>query len=267
MKIEIVDPNSLRVHPVLKDLPAPDSELLTSLALDMEDRGVTAPLVVDEKGRVMDLDGRDKLAAALQIKLAELPIIRAASADAATIAVQSLLQRRHYSKSALAYLSFPFFETMLEEARARMVSRRFGSPQNRLPGNTAEGIARQAGVSRALFFQAAEVHKLFKKHPHTREIFESKILDGELSLGYAINGIAGHTSTAGQSRGAEDQLELFGRTVATLKIRFAKWDQIPANKRTFIANEFAETLTEAPEEIQERVFKALKAQRASHKGH
>jgi hypothetical protein len=266
MKIEIVDPSSLSIHPLLRQMPAPDSELLTSLANDIAERGIDDALIVDEKNRVMG--GRLRLKAALAIELPEVPIVRRSSADAATIIVQSLLQRRHHSKSALAYLAFPFFAPMLDEARARRIrilqsgGKVEHSTQNVLCCR-AEDLARQAGVSRALFFQAAEVHKLFKKNAQWKEQFEPKILSGELSLGYAINGIAGQASTAGKSRGEVHQLELFGRTVSTLRIRFSKWDQIPAKNRTFIANEFADAIAEAPDEIQERILATLKKQKAS----
>ncbi len=266
MKIELVDPSSLSFHPLLKQLPAPDSELLTSVANDIAERGIDDALIVDEKNRV--LSGRVRLKAALAIELPEVPIRRASSADAATIIVQALLQRAHYSKSGLAYLSFPFFAQMLEESRRRRVENLKQGPdstQNVLSGRSAEDLARQAGVSRALFFQAAAVHKAFKKNAQWKAQFEPKILSGELSLGYAINGIAGQESTAGKSRGEVHQLELFGRTVSTLRIRFSKWDQIPQKNRTFIANEFAQAIADAPDEIQDRILATLEQRKAAAK--
>jgi hypothetical protein len=265
MKIELVDPSSLSFHPLLKQLPDPDSELLTRVANDIAENGIRDALIVDEKNRVMS--GRVRLKAALTIELPELPIRRASSADAATIIVHSLLQRAHYSKSALAYLTFPFFEIVLQESRARRIenlkqhAERTDSTQNVLSGRSAEDVARQAGVSRALFFQAGQVHKLFAKHPEAKKQLEPQILCGDLSLGYAINGVAGILSTRGKARGADDQLELFGRTVNALRIRFAKWDSIAPAKRMFVANEFAEAIAEAPEEIRDRIFAKLHANR------
>lgn len=268
MTTEIVDPQSLRVHPLLAAMPAPPPELLESMMVDVEERGIDEALLVDEKNRVMS--GRVRLRIALDLRLPEIVITRRSSNEAATIIVQSLLQRRHYSKSALAYLAFPLFESMFTEARERRLrylrsekgADASNSTQNvLLQGNTAEAVARQAGVSRALFFQARDLHKAFEKNPGAREQFEPKILSGELCLGYAINGVAGQAATAGQSRGTIHQLELFGRTVSTLRIRFAKWEMIPAKNRTFIANEFAEAIADAPEEIQERILKTLQANR------
>lgn len=259
MTTEIVDPQSLRIHPLLKEAPPPPPELLETMTADVEERGIDQALVVDEKNRIMD--GKVRLRIALDLQLPEIVITRRPSSEAATIIVQSLLQRRHYSKSALAYLAFPFFEPMMGEARARQIaSLNRGdsrSTQNVLRGNTAEQIARQAGVSRVLFFQAAEVHKLFKRQATWKEHFEPKILSGELCLGYAINGMAGLSSTKGKSRGADDQLELFHRGISTLRIRFSKWDMIPQKSRTFIANEFAVAMSEAPAEIQDKVVAAI----------
>ena len=62
------------------------------------------------------MDGKVRLRIALDLQLPEIVIIRRLSSNAATIIVQSLLQRRHYSKSALAYLAYPFFEQTAIEA-------------------------------------------------------------------------------------------------------------------------------------------------------
>jgi hypothetical protein len=272
-KIETVSPDSLRFHPFLQQLPSPDSELLTSISIDMAERGVDQPLLVDEKNRVLDIDSGDRLKAALQLELAEVPIVRAASADAATIIVQSLLQRRHYTKSALAYITFPFFQSMLEESRQRRIrylksekgADASNSTQNVLFGASAEEVARQAGVSRVLFFQAAEVHKVFKKHPDAKEKFEPKILSGELNLGYAINGVAGMAATKGLAKGQSHQLDLFHRGIHALRTRFSKWNLLPQKCRLLVASEFAEAVAEAPEEVQQSVLAMLKARKGAAK--
>jgi hypothetical protein len=272
MTVEIVATDSLRLHPLLAQMPDPESELMTSMANDIVERGIDDALIVDEKNRVMN--GRIRLKVALAIDLAEVPIKRASSADAATIIVQSLLQRRHHSKSALAYLAYPLFEAMVVESRHRRVGnlipnaanvqvpQKLDSTQNVLSSGSAEGIARQAGVSRALFFQAKEVHKLFAKHPEAKKILEPEILSGELCLGYAINGVAGYVATqqgrnSGQS--GADQLDLFHRGINALRVRFSRWDKLSPKMRLLVANEFAEAVAEAPEEVQVRVLAALKS--------
>lgn len=269
MTTEIVDPQSLRLHPLLKEQPAPTAELIETMTADAEERGID-PLKVDEKNRVVD--GRIRLRAALNLNWSEVAIVRVSSADAATIIVQSLLQRRHHSKSALAYLAFPLFEPMFNEARERRLrylkSDKSGtdasnSTQNVLFGNSAEQVARNAGVSRVLFFQAKEVHKLFAKHPEVKAQLEPEILNGELCLGYAINGVAGLISTKGKSRNQEDQLELFKRGINALRVRFTRWNKLPEKSRLFVANEFAEAVAEAPEEVQQRVLAALRSKKGA----
>ena len=89
------------------------------MTADIEERGIDEALIVDEKNRVMS--GRVRLRIALDLRLPEVVITRRSSAEAASLIVQSLLQRRHYSKSALAYLAFPLFESMLVESRHRRV--------------------------------------------------------------------------------------------------------------------------------------------------
>src|SRR5947209_67916 len=104
MTTEIVDITSLRLHPLLKQMPEPPAELIATMTADVEERGIDEPLKVDEKNRVVD--GRIRLRAMLNLNALEIEIVRVASAEAATIIVQSLLQRRHHSKSALAYLAY-----------------------------------------------------------------------------------------------------------------------------------------------------------------
>ena len=269
MTTEIVDPQSLRLHPLLKEQPAPGPELLESMTADAEERGIDQPLVVDEKNRVMD--GRVRLRAVLNLNLSEVEITRRSSSEAATIIVQSLLQRRHHSKSALAYLAYPLFEAMVVESRNRRVAnlipnaanvqvpQKLDSTQTVLSSGSAEGIARNAGVSRVLFFQARDVHKLFAKNPEVKAQLEPKILNGELCLGYAINGGAGLVSTKGHSRNNPEQLELFTRGINALRVRFSRWDKLPEKSRVFVANEFAEAVANAPEEVQTRVLATLKS--------
>lgn len=264
MTTEIVDPQSLRLHPLLKEMPAPAApELIESMEADIEERGIDLPIIVDEKNRVMD--GRIRWQIAVRTAMPEIVVIRRSSDEVATTIVQSLLQRRHYSKSALAYLAYPFFEKMVEESRQRglAVLRSGGkrSAQNALRGNTAEEIARRADVSRRLFFQAAEVHKLFGKHANAKTLLEPQILAGDLCLGYAINGVAGLVSTQGKPRGADDQLELFKRGIQSLRTRWTKWNQLEPKMQTFVANEFAAAITEAPAEIQDRILSAIRASR------
>lgn len=267
MITEIVDPDSLRLHPLLAQQPPPDSEILTSVTDDIAERGIDHPLIVDEKNRVMD--GRIRLRGALALELPEIEIVRRPSSEAATIIIQSLLQRRHFSKSALAYLTYPLFGSMLEESKARRVEnlKRGGaspdSTQNVLSGRSAELVARQAGVSRALFFQAREVHKLFARHPEAKEKLEPQILAGDLCLGYAINGVVGLVSTKGKARNEENQLELFQRGIVSLRHRFTKWEQLAPKMRLLIANDFAEAIAEAPEEVQKAVRATLLVRKAA----
>jgi hypothetical protein len=265
MKIESVPILDVSFHPAIQQLPPAPEDLIQSLIVDLQDRSgpdwLMTPLVVDEKTRVIEVDSADRLKAALKLDFLEVPVIRRPNNEALATMIDSIARRRNYSKSAIAYVLFPFFEPALTEARERMKRCRFGSTQNVLPSKTAEDIARKAGVSRALFFQAAEVHKLFKKHPHVREAIEPQILSGDLSLGYAINGIAGLVSTKGKDREQPELFDLFKRGVHALRVRFARWNQLSPKWQHFVANEFADAIADAPEEVQERVMQALRARK------
>jgi hypothetical protein len=273
MKTETVPIESLSVHPLLAHVPEPDSELITAIARDLEDRGIIVPFIVDEKNRVMDIDGRDRLNAATQIELlGEVPVLRAAGADAATILVQSLLQRRHYSKSALAYVTFPFFAPMLDELRARRL-RYFKSkkeadasisPAAGLMTKSAEQLAIQVGVSRSLFFNAKQVHELLQKHPLLKEATELRICNGDLDLDGAIHSITGSTSTKGTQRQDATQLELFENAFHVTSVRFAtRWTKLSSRERDRVVAQYVtEFLPSLPPELHRAYQRFLRSNKS-----
>lgn len=268
MKIELVPIDDLSFHKAIQELPGIPEDLFHALLEDIHERGMSAPLVVDEKNCVIDIDSADRLRAALKLNVHEVPVVRRPNDEALATIIASIARRRNYSKSAVAYVLFPFFEPALVESRARRsrnLKNNHDSAQNALSRNSAEAIALGAGISRRLFFQAAEVHKLFKKHPRAKESIEPQILSGDLSLGYAINGIAGLVATKGKARDDSDQLELFKRGINSLRVRFSRWNELAPKWQHFVANEFAETIAEAPEEVQQRVLAALKNRKATAK--
>jgi predicted RNA-binding protein with PUA-like domain len=114
-----------------------------------------------------------------------------------------------------------------------------------------------------LFFQAAEVHKLFKKHPHAKKQFEPQILSGDLCLGYAINGIAGLVSTAGTSRRDATQLELFERVFHAASVRFSsRWQNLSnRDQQKVIAQYVTEFLPSLPPELHQAYRRFLKSEK------
>jgi len=277
MKIEIdspaapspalrVDPSSLRLHPDLKTSPPPPPELLESMTADIEERGIDQPLIVDENNRV--LDGKLRLRIALDLNLTEIAITRRSSAEAATIIVQSLLQRRHYSKLALAYLAIPFFDGLVSEARARQVA---GLKHGKEPGvrfsydgKNKVAVAARLGIGTSTLSEALAIHRIFAANAKAKELFEPKILNGDLAGGKAIVAITGHVTTSGKERIDSAQLDLFEKAFHLTSIRLAtRWQTLGGRDRQRVLAQYAtEFLPALPPEFHQEYQRYLRSQKA-----
>ena len=251
-----LDPQELTVHPALQNMPewSTADERFLALVEDIRARGIDQPILVDAEHRIAD--GRHRWRAAKRLQLREVPVLIVPADHVATIILQSLLQRRHYTKSQRAFLSTP----ILQSARKEILNRQFQNLKNGVDprasiestlGKDIEHFARQLGFGRDLFFQAVELHRLFDKYPEPRtwkaadsdgeteskpltfrEYFEPRILDDDkpMGLGSAIRGITflieadkKGEHTGGKPKDPRRRVELFTESITTLVERFDYW--------------------------------------------
>lgn len=234
----------LCLHQILTstpELPEASAEF-QALLNDIRDRGVDNPLLVTESGEI--LDGKHRHKAAMRLGVESLPCVIRDAGDARTIVVQSLVQRRHYSKGALAFAVLPYFEQMRMEAlrrRDRVHCKNLGIPDSDcsdspvvpLSGTTGDGlensinswgnkgrrtsevIAEYIGVGTTVVKDAQALHDalmdLRSKHDDTakalewtREI-EEKLYSGHYGLGGAMTDLAGKRATKGKHRAPVDR--------------------------------------------------------------
>lgn len=292
-KIEFRDPAELTVHPVAKKLPSwsKSDERFFSLVEDVRDRGIDQPLKIDAEGRI--LDGRECWRAAKQLQLAEVPVVVVPAEQCLAVILHSLVNRKHYTKGALAYVAYPLLSPVLEESRKRQVSnlKSGKTPENSREsiqstlGRTVEEFASALGFGRDLFFQARNLHTLFDssdvalagweaEHPHggegkptdLRAEFEPRLLSGEIGLGAAIAGIAGQSSTKGRGRPESEQLLLFEDAWDKLQVRACRdWDSFDQGTKRQLAEKIKSTVLNLPEEIVETVAKAIR-ERSKERG-
>ncbi len=69
------------------------------------------------KGRVVD--GRIRIHAAIVAGLDDVPTAEVAEDEAASVVLQSLLARKHYTKSGRAFLAVPLLDAALAESSRR----------------------------------------------------------------------------------------------------------------------------------------------------
>ncbi|HWD20484.1 MAG TPA: hypothetical protein VHB20_14525 [Verrucomicrobiae bacterium] len=230
-----------------------------ALADDVHERGVDSPLICFGKRIV---DGRARWRAAKRYQIKQVPTVQCEESEIATIIIRSLVNRRHLTKSALAYVSYPLMATAFEEAKQRRLQILRGatgeSTLNRLSYESAEQLAQEIGVSRALFFQAADLHQKFAKKPDLRTDFEPQILSGEIGLGACIAGIAGQESTKGQKREDDSQLELFKDGLSVVATRFKYWTKFDPEQKEAAVQTIRQTVAAMPKDLRGEYARAIR---------
>ena len=243
--IHMRDPQDLHPHPSTKHLHllGDDDPRYLALVVSIERGGFDAdkPVTIDEKGRI--LDGRHRWRAAKRLQLERIPCVVRNEHEAATVILNSIVARKHYTKSALAFEVYPFFKAAHAEALRRKLD--FLRKGQQIPvshsvgnGKNTEDFAAQIGVSRNLFDQAAKVHKLFESDPAYAEQMLPRIyaepVGGEhestrpVGLGAVIAGYEGKTRTEDRVKPSYSQLDLFADAVATTFHRWTKIEDVEA---------------------------------------
>lgn len=251
-----VSPAELMVHRFLGGFAAmgdDDPEFL-SLVEDIRERGIDYPIIVDERMQI--LDGRHRWRAARAARLDTVPVVQRPGQEAASIILAALVQRRHYTKGALAYMTVPLFESVVEESRQRRRrnllkggSRK--SSERTIGEITVDSLAEQLGFGRNLFFQAKELRAIFAKSLDYRDAMEPKVLSGEVGLGGAIAGFAGYAKTKDQPRPpkrSEPQLFLQGFDVLTKRVSYFSSIEDPVERDT-VARRIRRSAAEWPEDL------------------
>jgi len=186
MEIEYRDPQQLKkmLAPALKRipvLPADDQERIRAAL--MQTGSILDPVRLDADGRVATDHGRTLVLAACDLGVKEVQVA-VTDLDSASLILDELTTRRHFTKSAIAYLAYPLLETAWKASKIRRVSNlmpgnKVGakmsenpnvsrkSPEatiENLPTRTIEEFAAEHGVERNLLFEAQKVHELFEEN-------------------------------------------------------------------------------------------------------
>ncbi|MCA1701471.1 MAG: ParB/RepB/Spo0J family partition protein, partial [Actinobacteria bacterium] len=120
---------SLTEHPRAHLVPAPSARQYTALAADISQRGIVAPL--DTTSASLLLDGRQRLRAARQLGLEEVPVRVVEPEDEIAFMLLAALRRRHLSASQRAALALELqlYQHEREQARQRSRANLRNSPE------------------------------------------------------------------------------------------------------------------------------------------
>lgn len=257
--------SSLTIHPVAAALPMPadDSPVAQAMLASLHDVGQLTALKVSG-ARIVD--GRLRARCAQLASIAEVVIEQVEEKDVTSIVFHSLVARRHYSKSALAYVVAPMIHMALDESRQRQTanlkkgSKLSESTQWTL--GTAEDMADKFGISRSLLFMALSIRKKFAANPEIKAEWEPKILAPEdaMGLGKVQQAIAGKLAAiAGQTTPKGDAAQLVFEWFSTAKIRFERWGKLsPAQRTEAIDKLRTEFLPSLPPEMMEAIEEYLR---------
>lgn len=254
--IKHLNPETLSVHPAAQAIPrlAEDSPEFWGILASIATAGIIEPLKI-KSGSVVD--GRERQRAAILLRYATVPCIEIADGEVTSVIFHSLLARKHYTKSALAYIAQPIFEATLSEARKRQLDNLKAGieiPERQLSGlsgKTAEDAADRLGINRQFLFVARNIRGHFAKNPALKDHFEPRILSGELGLGAVMQGIAGWNSTKGQPKQEREQLLLWAEKIKGFgdPRKWAGWDKATPEVKEFVRTELRKAIESWPEDI------------------
>lgn len=171
-QLKLKKPGDLAVHPKVALTPeltedAPEWAAILGMT---QDRGeILTPLFITPEDEV--LDGRHRLKAARACKLKAVPcLVIEDEDDQARIILDSICARRHYTKSARAYLALPLIEDAVAEGIARRASSlKVGdkSPKTNSVGlrdkNGSDELALKLGINPEYIRLAKNTAEAFKR--------------------------------------------------------------------------------------------------------
>ncbi len=177
--ITLRDPADLRVHKLIKDMPqlAEEDQEFDNLCRSVHETGhLIEPLKITSDGAIVD--GRHRWRAAKHAGLAQIPCIIVEEEEVATIALDTLLARRHMNKGQIAYIAYPLFRAAHEEARQRQIERLKTGNRGTIADSIGNGqfpskvadFASELGVCKDVFEQAAKLHDIFTRDATHRDM-------------------------------------------------------------------------------------------------
>lgn len=262
-KTLLLDPAGLADHPLLAHIPvwAKDSEEFKSLRESLRTDGQLYEVLIDSGHRVVDGRNRRNALAAIGAQ-ATCRIVP--DAEVSTIIFRALMQRRHFTKGALAFLAVPLVQPFIEAAKQRRLAclRRGGTPVSDPIGNVPgiEQLALDVGVSRDVFDQACRLHALLAKAtPEARDSITARVISGELGLGYACTSVVNYEQAPARTAALDKRQQhdrLFAHALPKLE---GHWAQSTPEQREVIREKFRSSVATWPRDLLEEAQAAIRA--------
>lgn len=269
--MELRPVTDLRIHPAARDLHLLSEEHPAFVALvdNMLDVGFNPahPITITNDGRI--LDGRHRWRAAKRAGLAAVPCIIRDESEAATIIIGSIVARKHYTKSALAFEVYPLMQAAHEEAIHRATERIKHGPKSTPVSARTRDLNTSLGISKNMLAMAKQVHDIFRQDPeYAAEMLprlyqepsggEAQESTRPVGLGAIIAGHAGKQRTDSVSRDHwEQQMDLFGETWSTLKRATKYWTKLDPRRQEAVVGQFRTVAAAMPQDLRSALIETL----------
>ena len=266
MNVKQINPSELSLHPAVRRLPewGNDDPRFVALVDDIRERGIEEPIKVTQTDRI--IDGRHRWRAAKRLQLARVPVVDRPPEQVSQIVLQSLVQRRHYTKAALAYLVFPLIEPMVDQWYQKETQNIKNKGDSRSTIKLWLDRASDAtGINREYLRIAGDIHRKIRelpklqKHPEIWQELERQLLNEEIGLKGMSCGIGGYEATHEEKRPTPKQLELFAKGIGTLATRFSYWDEFSEEDRTTASKAVRGLISDAPEDLFRVIASAVRS--------
>lgn len=248
---------------------------------DISRRGIMDPLkvVANPKGGWLIADGRHRWeyartlagqsfadpareAIARGFETAGVPCVEIPESEVPSTILSSV-NRRHYSKGALAYLAVLIRPEVATEAKR-------GRPGIKSPAAgdliTAESLAAQAGVAVSTLEYAIRLYKIFSEREDLRLKYEPGIWVGN-ALDRVWSGVEGDIKGPLPPDGAEpgdmdhspaeEGYRRFLQRIMALEISWKSWDKMHPQRQEDAATVIASRFKNAPEAVRAAIVKTL----------
>lgn len=267
MKIEQLDPRTLRLHALARAMDDGDEDSPRQLALadSIHELGILTPLLITQKGEV--LKGARRLRAAKRYQLETIPCVRVPAGAEASQLVAAVQHHRGYTPAQKTYLIVVsgLLERAFEEAKSGSAVTALNSDTpTKGPGRppltgvfTAEEFAEKLGIARRTLMYCRELVTRYwindQKRTITdrdgqtetevtfREFFEPRLLREEdpYWVGYVLTAIKQildqedkGNHTGGRPQAVSRQLSLFHDVFQTELKRWEYWEAFTAREKS-----------------------------------
>jgi len=237
---------------------------LEGVAESIRQRGIKVPLkiIANPAGGYWIADGRHRWTIALAEGMDTVPC-ELIEEDDVVGTIMDGVQHRHLSKGGRAYLAVLMHPEVAKDSRERQKA---GTPS----AFSAEGIAKESGVSPRLIEDAIAIYRQFEKRGDIREIYEDGIWVGQ-GLAKIRAGIEGYLKTGiepdeepetdeqARKRITQERLETAMSNWTRITTSLKHWETIPAAGRREIIKVVADTIREAPDDFRSGLLDSIGA--------